>query len=319
MKNLVIIMVSVKKSHHKRISIIIITILFSFCALSLAITKVVYDNIFTRYDEPVDIPQELHSTVQDRQILQFPSGDNLLAGYYYRSTNPNQTNALVVLVPGFHAGGDSYLWQIHELLKYGWSVFTFDTTGTLRSQGDSQIGFSQSLLDLKAALKYLKENQRFEHSELILMGHSRGAYAACCALTQEPDVAAVVSISGVNSAMEAIMQTSIQAIGPTSYSNYGFLWLYQASLFGADTLNQNAAHAISNSTVPVLLIHGMQDEQIPKDTCSIISHESQIMSNQVEYLLFDGGHTDILYDTDGTANDKLINDIHNFLLRSLSK
>ncbi len=311
-------MISVKKSRFKRILITIITVFFTVCALSLVMTKFIYDSIFARYDETADIPPALHTTVQERQTCQFPSGDNLLAGYYYSAPSPNQTNALVVLVPGFHAGGDDYLWLTQELLEHGWSVFTFDTTGTLRSQGKNQVGFSQSLLDLEAALEYLKENRLLGHTELVLIGHSRGAYAACCALAQEKDIAAVVSISGVNSPMEAIMQMSTQAIGLMSYGNYGFLWLYQASLFGADILDQSAAQAISDSTVPVLVIHGSQDTQVPVNSSSILSHREQITSSQVEYLLCDAGHTDLLYDADGTASNALIRNIHEFLLRSLN-
>lgn len=310
-------MISAKKSRFKRISIIIITIFLSFCAISLVATKFVYDSIFARYDTHAHIPPALHSTVQQRQMYQFPSGTNMLTGYYYSAPQPNQANALVVLVPGFHAGGDDYLWQIQELLAYGWDVFTFDTTGTLRSQGDNQVGFSQSIPDLEAALKFIRENQQFGHSQLVLLGHSRGAYAACCALSTQPDIAAVVSVSGVNSAMEAIMEMSIQAVGPISYGNYGFLWLYQASLFDTDTLNQSAAEAISDSDVPVLMVHGLRDQQAPTDSCSILSHKAEITSSRVEYYLCDAGHTDLLYDTDGTANDALIAYIHDFLLRSL--
>ena len=305
-------MISAKKSRFQRISRIIITVFFIFCTFSLAATKIIYDSIFTRYDEPADIPQALQDTTMQRQVCQFPSGGNTLTGYYYSAAD---ANGLIVLVPGFHAGGDDYLWQIRELLDCGWSIFTFDTTGTLRSEGDSQVGFSQSLPDLEAALQYLDEAGRFGHTELILMGHSRGAYAACCALARERDIAAVVSISGANSAMETIMQMS----GPAGYGNYGFLWLYQLSLFGADTLNLSAAKIISETTVPVLVIHGTQDDQIPLDNCSIISHKSQILSPKVEYLLFDAGHTDLLFDADGTANDALISQIHEFLLRSIKK
>ena len=282
-------------------------------------TKMIYDGIFVRYDEPAQIPQALSATVQQRHVCQFPSGENQLTGYYYGAAEPESAPGLIVLVPGFSAGGDDYVWQIRELLDYGWGVFTFDATGTLRSQGESQVGFSQLVADLEAALKYVENNRRFGYNELVLLGHSRGAYAACCALAQPRDVAAVVSVSGVNSPMECIMQMSSQYVGPVSYGNYGFLWLYQAMLFGADTLQLQAAEIISESNVPVLLIHGSEDRQIPVDTGSIISHREQIASAQVEYLLLDGGHTDLLYDADGTANNALIKKIHEFLLRALGK
>lgn len=309
-------MISAKKSRFKRILIIIITVFFSFCMVSLAATKVIYDSIFKRYDAPIEIPQSVQTPVQHRRVCQFPSGDNLLTGYYYNTSTSNGTDALLVMVPGFHAGADDYLLQIQALLDYGWNIFIFDTTGTLQSQGESQVGFSQALLDLDAALEYIRENQLFGHSELILMGHSRGAYAACCALAQEQDIAAAISISGVNSAMDAIMQSSVQAVGAISYGNYGFLWLYQASLFGADTLNQEAAQAISNSNIPVLVVQGSQD---PATASSIFSHKSQITSSQVEYILCDAGHTDLLFGDNGAANTALMGQIHSFLLRSLNK
>lgn len=311
-------MVSAKKSKFRRILIIIGTVIFAFCAISLAVTKIVYDSIFARYDEAAEIPSALQEMVQEREICEFASGDNLLTGYCYDAPVPEEAHGLILLVPGFHAGGDDYLWQISELRAYGWGIFTFDATGTLRSQGDNQVGFPQVIADLEAALKYVEKCGRFGYNEVVLLGHSRGAYAACCALDGRQDIAAVASVSGINSAMEGVMQLSTNAIGPVSYGNYGFLWLYQAMLFGADTLERNAAQAISGGNVPVLVIHGRKDTQIPMESASIISYREQIAAENVEFLSWDAGHTDLLFDADGTANDALIAEIHAFFLRSLA-
>ena len=311
-------MVSVKKFNLKRILITIITVIFVFCAVSLTATKIIYDQIFRRYDQQPEIPTALQEMVESRQVCQFYSGENQLTGYYYSPKAPSDNSGLIIYVPGFSAGADDYLWQFQELTALGWGIFTFDTTGTLRSEGKNQVGFSQSVLDLESAIKYVEKNDRFGYSNLILMGHSRGAYAACCALAQPWDIDAVVSISGINSAMEGIMELSVSAVGPVSYGNYGFLWLYQAMLFGADTLDLEASRLISQRDVPVLVVHGTQDEMIPLDRCSIVSYKEEISSDQVEYLLCVAGHTDIIYDADGTANDMLIKNIHEFLTRSLA-
>ena len=37
-------------------------------------------------------------------------------------------------------------------------MFTFDTTGSFRSEGEDQVGFSQATLDLEATLKYVEKN-----------------------------------------------------------------------------------------------------------------------------------------------------------------
>lgn len=308
---------SAKKINLKKISVIIITTLLVFSLVSLGVTKFVYDGIFARYDEPAPIDQSLDPLVASRSEHLFPSGDNLLTGYHYSDNIPDPAHGLIVLVPGFNAGGDDYLWQISTLVDYGWSVFTFDATGSLRSEGDSQVGFSQPVLDLDAALDYVRTQALFGCEELILMGHSRGGYAVCCALAEEKDVAAVVSISGINSAMEGVMQMSANTVGPAAYGNYPFLWLYQVFLFGDDVLNLEAVDAISQSDVPVLVIHGTQDEQIPLDSCSVISYQDQIQSDRVEYLRLPAGHTDLMFDDDGTANDQLFQQVHEFLLRSV--
>ena len=309
-------MVSAKKFNFKKVLIIIISVLLAFCVISMVVTKIIYDRVFVRYDTPAEVPAALTDMVDSRHTCQFYSGENQLTGYYYGLQDPQQAHGLVVLVPGFCAGGDDYLWQIRELLDYGWGVFTFDSTGTLNSQGKNQVGFPQAVPDLEAALKYVEKNGRFGYNELVLIGHSRGAYAACCVLGQDWDVSAVVSISGVNSAMEAVMQMSTNMVGPISYGNYGFLWLYQAMLFGKDTVNLQAAQVLSQEDVPVLVVHGSEDAQFPTDASSIISYKEQIESAQVTYLVCDAGHTDIMYDADGTANDALMEKIHAFLIQN---
>ena len=85
--------------------------------------------------------------------------------------------------------------------------------------------------------------------------------------------------------------------------------------FAAD-VSLSAAKSIAQSSTPVLIIQAESDETIPPDSVSIYSHKEEITSPKVEYMLCDAGHTDVLYDDDGTANDALIEEIHYFLLRS---
>ena len=117
------------------------------------------------------------------------------------------------------------------------------------------------------------------------------------------------------------MGSSTQYVGPLAYGNYGFLWLYQAMLFGTDTLSLSADSEISKSDVPVLLIHGKEDTQVPMDRYSIVSHKEEITSDNVEYIIRsspdNSGHTDLLFDEDGTANDELMQEIHEFLLKNV--
>ena len=311
-------MASVKKSNRKRVLIILLIVIVAFCATSMVATKIIYDSIFVRYDgAPVEVPPQLTDMVASRENRDFPSGDNQLTGYLYRCEADNANGNLVVIAPGFHAGADNFLWQIRSFLDYGWSVFVFDATGHCDSEGKSAVGFPQLLCDVEAALNYIENNNCFGYNNIVLFGHSQGGYAASCALSGDFDVAAVVSVSGINSAMDGIIGKAKEYVGPVVYGNYGFLWLYQVMLFGGETANRNAVDAINESGVPTLIVHGTGDTTVPMDQFSIISHGEELNPDQVAFFICDepqqDGHTNLLFDTDGTANDELMEQVHGFL------
>jgi len=313
-------MISIKTIRWKKVFMILIIVLLIYSVVSFVATKLIYDAVFSRYDCVNSvIPTALQPMVEQCKKQSYLSGDNQLTGYLYESQASKRQDDLIIWTTGHNACSHSYLWQIHELLELGWSVFIFDATGRCSSQGESTVGFPQELIDLQETIKYVENQNRFGYNELVLMGHSQGGYAACCALATEHDVAAVVSVSGVNSAMEGVIGAAEEYVGPFAYANYGFLWLYQACLFDTDLLNLQANEVISQTTVPILLIHGTQDDKVPADRFSIISHKEEITNQQVEYVMLStpghNGHTNLLFEDDGTANNQLIAAIHNFLLR----
>ena len=310
-------MVSIKLTKKVRILIIFLIIFL----VSLTVTKVIYDSTFPRYDCGVEkYPIHLESTVAPRQTFSFNSGKNTLQGFLYESFVNDKKDCLIILAPGHNACADSYLWQIHELLSYGWSVFAFDTTGTCHSEGKSSVGFSQEVLDLKASIEYVNSQDNFSYNNIALLGHSRGGYAVCSALAYDYDISAVISISGVNSAMEGIIGASKKRVGPLAYTNHGFLWLYQAMLFGPKTASLRADKIIKNSDTPVLLIHGADDKDYPPDKYSIVSHFKKDCDN-AEIIIRtspdNSGHSNLLFAEDGTADDGIIEKINEFLNLSI--
>lgn len=307
-------MLSSKKTKKVLITIIIAFLIFSI--ISFGVTKLIYDSTFPRYDCGVtEFPKELKSTLDIRQVKTYKSGENTLSGFLYESPATERKNTLIILAPGHNACADSYLWQIKELLDLGWSVFAFDTTGSCHSEGATAKGFSQEVLDLKATLEYLSEQNNFNFENIAILGHSRGGYAACCALKFDFDISAIISVSGINSAMDAIIGASAQHVGPLAYGNYGFLWAYQAILFGAETVNLQADELLRSSDTPALIIHGEDDTVYPTDKYSIVSH---IKDNPNTEILIrrspdNAGHTNLLFGSDGTADDEVIYKINEFL------
>lgn len=304
-------MKSFKKKFSLKVWKIIIVSLILFFALSYLITKAVYNICFPRYDEKVDIPMELRAMTDERQPVEFYSGENLLRGHLY---GDGLGLGIVIVAPGFRASEDNYLWQINSFQEYGWDVLSFDTTGSCTSEGNSSVGFSQELLDLNAALDYVEKNYNYDN--IFIFGHSRGGYAACGLLNSDHRINAVVSVAGINSAMEAVIEPAQNYVGLLAYGNYPFLWLYQSTLFGADVMDIHADEQISDTDVPTLIIQGVNDDVAPIDSSSIYSHKDEISSDCVEYYICDipgqDGHTDLLFDKDGTANDVLMGIINQF-------
>lgn len=312
-----------KNLKRKRILITILVIILVILLSNMIATKWIYDSVFPRYDCNAALTQGLDSTLSLREEKYFNAGENTLCGYLYTSQAPNPKNGLIVLASGHNACADSYLWQIKELMEYGWSVFAFDSTGCCNSEGDSAVGFSQELLDLEAALTYIEAENRFGFENIALFGHSRGGYAACCVLSSDFDIDAVVSVSGVNSPMEAIIGAMDRYIGKLAYVNYGPLWLYQSILFGKETVNLKANEVLSQTQVPVLIVHGANDREVPTDAFSIYAYKDSIEKDNVSFLLRSApessGHTNLLFDADQTANNELIAKISDFLEKTIDK
>ena len=300
---------------NKKTKKVLITIIMSIALLlilSFLATKWIYDGTFSRYDCGAPAVSD-----DARQTFRYPSGENTLSGYLYACDTAAKKDALIVLTPGHRACVDTYRSQIRELVDYGWSVFAFDGTGCCTSEGNSCVGFPQTVLDLNATLDYLASQNNLGYEHVALLGHSRGGYAACCSLAYGYDVSAVVSVSGVNSAMEGIIGAASRYVGDLAYGNYGLLWLYQTMLFGTEPVGLRADRVLSDTDTPVLLVHGEDDTTVPMDKFSIVSHRDEIDSPHTEYLIRrapdSAGHTDLLFDTDGTANDEVIRSIHEFL------
>ncbi len=305
-------MISSKKKSLKRIGLGIVIAIISWVLVSCVVTVVIYDSTFPRYDKIPEIPTELEALVTSRQEVSFNTDENRLSGYLYN----NESNGLIVIAPGFRASADDYLWQIDSLLSKGWAVFIFDTTGSCKSEGDSSKGFPQEVVDLRAALDYIENNDRFGYQRLYILGHSRGAYAACSVLDEGYDISAICSVSGVNSSMDAIMQPVADKIGFLAYGNYPFLWLYQTILFGSETAHSDAAEEIAESNIPVLLVQGTEDEIYTEDEYSVYSYSVDDNASNVEYYLCDdegkNGHTDLLFDGENSANEELMTEIDRF-------
>jgi alpha-beta hydrolase superfamily lysophospholipase len=263
----------------------IIGFILLFSTISMVIVVIIYNGQFPRYDRhdmtiSAGLRYEDLEVQYPRKLVSFESGNNRLQGYVY---GMNQEQGLVVVAHGIGGGADSYLPQISYFVDQGWRVFAYDATGSFDSEGKTTKGFPQALIDLDAALTFINSQEEFANLPILLFGHSWGGYAVANILYYDYKIAGVVTVSGANSPMEMIMEQGRRMMGGFITIQYPYLWLYQRILFG-ETASLNAVDAINRSDVPVLIIHGIEDELVAYEGSSIIANFQEITNPNVRTI-----------------------------------
>lgn len=296
----------------RRRAIILTAVILGCLILDLLVTKLVYDGIFERYDEPpLFVEGDYAEAFRYTEDSHFECGENELAARLYTPHEPN--GVLAVLAPGMHAGYAELLPLTAALAERGYTVFSFDPTGCRGSEGDGGVGFYQTVYDLDACLEHVERYGLFGCKKLVVIGHSRGGYAACMETGSAHRLSAVISVSAPDGCMDAVIGSSSGFVGSAAaYANYPALWLYQVSLFGAERVNAGAGEAVRNADIPVLVVHGADDTTVRPDSYSLYARAMKA-GGSAELLLLPGGHTDVIYSEDGTANEDFIEAVCDFI------
>ncbi len=314
-------LVEKKKMSKKKKALIIVAAVLVFILVSNTIaTKIIYDNIFKRYDKPIyeslitDEWKAAKELVVETEI-QGNKGKIAVSMISATFTNEDGTpilgateKGLIVIAPGLHAGMDNYLVMAAHFAKQGFDVISFDPTGTRKSGGKSCIGYTQEVYDLDAVLDYAEELKDYEL--VYVIGHSRGATAACALLDQsnaelsDHEISGIVSVSGFNSAMDAVIGLSSSYIGPVANINYPTLYAYQMTLFDNNALKLEVDQVLNTVDTPVLIMQGAKDDTAKVDKYSVYHKAQDIKTGgKTPWLDHEHGHTDILYDENGVWNE----------------
>lgn len=270
------------------------------CAGFLAVRSI-FHKVFARHDRMEDSISLWYKDTEGlvRKRVTIVSGSAHLIGYLY---GEKTQKGLVVVCHGIGSGGEDNLCMVKYLLEAGYQVFTFDYTGVYESEGASSIGFYQSVKDLNVVLRYI-ESSGLRDLPLFLYGHSWGGYTVAAELNFRQHFAGIISVSGFSTPM-AIAREVSKRLMPSFLAEIAmpFAALYQRVVFGKN-YNLSAIDGINSSEVPVLIMHGKEDEVIRYDGASIISQREHIYNPNVQYYSEErpgkGGHMGIFFTKEG--------------------
>lgn len=232
-----------------------------------------------------------------RKAVEFEMNGYTLRGYVYC---PDNDRGLVIFRHGIYSQHEDYLALITALADRGWRVFAYDAIGCGQSDGDSVLGFSQSPLDVAAAIDYARESGMADGLKIALWGHSWGGYGVAAALSLR-DVDACVTMSGFNEPLEMLDYGAQATMGPVAITQRPTVWLNTVLAFGRNA-SINAAKAVESSGIPTLVIHGSDDAVVPQAGVSVMDGvlEDGVVAENVEMATYDepgrNGHNTYFYD-----------------------
>ena len=225
----------------------------------------IYDKKLLRRRDPDGLAyhftREDFAGLESRELSFSGDKGQILRAYIYHRGG-ERTDRLVILEHGMGCGHASYLQEIDVLTSGGYTVFTYDHTGTLLSGGNSIGGFSQSLSDLDRAVSFVRTLEGYETAPLSIIGHSWGGYSTMNIAAIHPEISHVVALSGF---------ISTKAIQDQALS--GLLRLYRPTVYRLerealpDYYRFDARESLRESSVKALIIHSRDDK-----TCHFDKH-----------------------------------------------
>lgn len=119
--------------------------------------------------------------------LFIPSGNSLMAGFIYKA-NGSQKHPTLLLLHGY-PGNERNLDLAQIVRAYGWNVIYFDYRGSWGSQGEFSFkNCVQDVLNTVSFCKKYSDSLRIDTSNIVLFGHSMGAWVCLKALALLPGI-----------------------------------------------------------------------------------------------------------------------------------
>lgn len=176
----------------------------------------------------------------------------LLKGRFYEK-NPTRPERLVIFDHGMGNGHISYMREIATICEAGYTVFTYDHTGTLESEGEHIGGFAQSLSDLDHAIRALKASGKVDGKSLSVVGHSWGAFSTLNISAFHKDITHIVALSGFVS-----VRDMLAGVLGTFASYEPLLFKMEEEAFGAYAY-ADARLSLTLSGAKALIVHSKDD------------------------------------------------------------
>ena len=215
--------------------------------------------LFTRYDDRGDVFYFSHTELGGIDFLPYEfknkNGDTLRGGFYFCGEKSH--TRIIIFEHGLGGGHRSYMREIEQLTRHGYTVLAYDHTGCMDSEGESTKGFSGSLADLDCCIKALKADREYADMDISVVGHSWGGYSTLNIGAYHPDVTHICAISGFIS-VERMLEQQLTSL----LRGYVPMLLALERATNKDYADSDAISALHKTRAKALIIHSQDDKTV---------------------------------------------------------
>lgn len=242
---------------------------------------------------------------------------NLLVGYIYKSINNKDIKGLFIFSHGYGGGGHHcYLDLINAICELGYLVFAYDMTATDESEGHNMKGFTQGMLDLNSAIKYIESLPEYQNMPLYLCGHSLGAYSVTTNIGWHPSVKGAIAFSGFNTSTSPFKYNGELYAGDKSQEFLQYVDTLEHLIFG-DICKRDSLTSLKESKAKVVIVHSEDDNIIPISAGYDLYYKEFKNNKRFKFVkLLTHGHGTVYYTLQGKHYyDKIGRNFHVYCKR----
>lgn len=266
-----------------------------------------YDILCEKGDKARDI-----ITRMPHEVINVTTDDGIkLVGYFW--ANEKKTDKTAILIHGYNSNGFIDFSAVgYEYLQHGYNILIVTNRASGLS-GGKWIGFG--VLESKDSLKWVDwVTERYPDGDIVLEGDSLGA-ATCC----------MMSDKGLPANVKAIVSDCAFEQVKTQFINMFRSWhvpahpLVETTEFwckhiaGYDFTTYSPLKSVSDTTIPIIFVHGKADRYIPYVSCE---HLYAACASDKDICLVDGAGHAASYARDP---EKFNNAVFPFLEKHFSK
>ena len=225
----------------------------------------------------------------------------VIQGYFYKRRAGSSDRGLIILSHGFFGTHIQYLADIYYLTGKGYEVLAYDQYGVGESEGQNQVSLSNGIYVLENVLRDVKKRNLANGREIILYGHSWGAYCSLGALASSNLVSKVILRSGFLSPSKEILYLLKGQSKKLYYFIRPLYRLVSHLIFGRKN-DVSLEHPLPKKVrASLLVLHAMDDDMVPP-LLSIALYFNKHPDNRVQVVMTEKGHHNSLIAEEGISN-----------------